>query len=156
MTVTMEKKNIKSFQKKFFKKPFKKSFKKSFKKPFKQGFKKAFGKSYKQSNTKKNVYWIQGLEAIRQRKEYYRTFKDRKKRTKKKRTLLYIFFLKKFKSLVDYTNINLLKIFLTKFGKIKANRKTRVNVQQHRKIAKAIRKARIEKLLPFSIKVLVS
>jgi len=43
----------------------------------------------------------------------------------------------------------LLKAFLTKYGKIRARRKTRVNIQQQRKVAKAIRKARAVGLIPF-------
>ena len=56
--------------------------------------------------------------------------------------------LKKFKT-IDYKNIKLLKAFLTKYGKIRARRKTRVNIQQQRRIAKAIRKARAVGLIPF-------
>lgn len=120
--------------------------------------KKPFGKSFgKQGNLKKkskNIYWEQGLEAIRLRKEYYKNFeKNKNKRHKKKKSLQYIFYLKKFKSTVEYTNVNLLRVFLTKYAKIKARRKTRVVVQQHKKIAKSIRKARIAGLIPFSCNI---
>lgn len=127
-------------------------------KPFSKIQKKPFGKSFgKQGNLKKkskNIYWEQGLEASRLRKEYYKNFeKNKNKRHKKKKSLQYIFYLKKFKSIVEYTNVRLLKVFLTKYAKIKAKRKTRVVVQQHKKIAKSIRKARIAGLLPFSCNI---
>jgi len=50
---------------------------------------------------------------------------------------------------IDYKNIKLLKAFLTKYGKIRSRRKTRVNVQKQRKVAKAIRKARAFGIIPF-------
>jgi small subunit ribosomal protein S18 len=65
-----------------------------------------------------------------------------------KKSLQYLLLLKKFKT-IDYKNIKLLKAFLTKYGKIRARRKTRVNIQQQRKVAKAIRKARAVGLIPF-------
>jgi small subunit ribosomal protein S18 len=65
-----------------------------------------------------------------------------------KKSLQYLLLLKKFKT-IDYKNIKLLKAFLTKYGKIRARRKTRVNIQQQRKVAKAIRKARSVGLIPF-------
>jgi len=67
---------------------------------------------------------------------------------KVKKSLQYLLLLKKFKT-IDYKNIKLLKAFLTKYGKIRARRKTRVNIQQQRKVAKAIRKARAVGLIPF-------
>jgi small subunit ribosomal protein S18 len=145
------------------KKPQPKAFsKKPLGKTFGKPLTKTFGKQGEQTNPNKkskniynkNIYWEQGLEAIRLRKEYYKNFeKNKNKRHKKKKSLQYIFYLKKFKSIVEYTNVRLLKVFLTKFAKIKAKRKTRVIVQQHRKIAKAIRKARIAGLLPFSCNI---
>jgi small subunit ribosomal protein S18 len=138
----------------FSKKPLGKTFGKPFAKTFgKQGKQVDVNKKNKNLYNK-NLYWEQGLEAIRLRKEYYKNFeKNKNKRHKKKKSLQYIFYLKKFKSVVEYTNVRLLKVFLTKFAKIKAKRKTRVVVQQHRKIAKAIRKARIAGLLPFSCNI---
>ena len=58
--------------------------------------------------------------------------------------------LKKFNNNIDYTNIRLLKAFLNKYGKIKPRRKTRLNVQKQREIAKAIRKSRALGLIPFT------
>ena len=61
--------------------------------------------------------------------------------------------LKKFNNVVDYKNIKLLKAFLTKYGKIRSRRKTRVSIQQQRAVAKAIRKSRAVGLIPFTCDV---
>ena len=50
---------------------------------------------------------------------------------------------------IDYKDIDLLKLFITEQGKILPRRATGVTVQQQRKIAKAIKQARILALLPF-------
>ena len=50
---------------------------------------------------------------------------------------------------IDYKDIELLSLFLTEQGKILPRRATGVTVQQQRKIAKAIKRARILSLLPF-------
>jgi small subunit ribosomal protein S18 len=50
---------------------------------------------------------------------------------------------------VDYKDIDLLSLFLTEQGKILPRRATGVTVQQQRKLAKAIKRARILSLLPF-------
>lgn len=50
---------------------------------------------------------------------------------------------------IDYKDIDLLKIFITEQGKILPRRATGVTVQQQRRIAKAIKRARILSLLPF-------
>lgn len=72
------------------------------------------------------------------------------KRPKKiRKSLQYLLLLKKFNNVIDYKNVKLLKAFLTKYGKIKARRKTRISVQKQRQIAKSIRKARAYKLIPF-------
>nr|YP_009497482.1 ribosomal protein S18 [Biddulphia tridens]AWT40195.1 ribosomal protein S18 [Biddulphia tridens] len=44
---------------------------------------------------------------------------------------------------IDYKDIELLKLFLTEQGKIIPRRATGVTVQQQRKLAKAIKRARI-------------
>ncbi len=101
-----------------------------------------FNKDKKNSNwaTKpKRTNWDQSLRST--------TTKTTKVK-KIKKSLQYLLLLKKFKT-IDYKNIKLLKAFLTKYGKIRARRKTRVNIQQQRKIAKAIRKARAVGLIPF-------
>jgi small subunit ribosomal protein S18 len=49
----------------------------------------------------------------------------------------------------DYKNTDLLSLFLTEQGKIIPRRATGVTVQQQRKLAKAIKRARILSLLPF-------
>jgi small subunit ribosomal protein S18 len=50
---------------------------------------------------------------------------------------------------IDYKDNNFLKLFVTEQGKILPRRATGVRVQQQRKIAKAIKKARILSLFPF-------
>ena len=50
---------------------------------------------------------------------------------------------------IDYKDIDLLKLFVTEQGKILPRRATGVTVQQQRKLAKAIKRARILSLLPF-------
>ena len=50
---------------------------------------------------------------------------------------------------IDYKNIDLLTIFVTEQGKILPRRATGVTVQQQRKLAKAIKRARILSLFPF-------
>ena len=50
---------------------------------------------------------------------------------------------------IDYEDIDLLKLFITEQGKILPRRATGVTVQQQRKLAKAIKRARILALLPF-------
>ena len=61
--------------------------------------------------------------------------------------------LKKFNDLIDFKNIKLLRAFLTKYGKIRPRRKTRVSIQTQKKVAKAIRKARAFRLIPFTCDV---
>nr|AWT38670.1 ribosomal protein S18 [Licmophora sp.] len=50
---------------------------------------------------------------------------------------------------IDYKDIDLLSLFLTEQGKILPRRATGVTVQQQRKLAKAIKQARVLSLLPF-------
>lgn len=50
---------------------------------------------------------------------------------------------------VTYKNVKLLKLFLTQQGKILPRRITGLNIQQQKKITKAIKRARILSLLPF-------
>lgn len=81
---------------------------------------------------------------------------SRSGRVKKiKKSLQYLLLLKKFNDIVDYKNIRLLKAFLTKYGKIRPRRKTRISIQKQRAVAKAIRKARALKLIPFTCEVKV-
>lgn len=90
---------------------------------------------------KKRVNWNQSLKT---------SLSKTAKGTKIKKSLQYVLLLKKFNNLIDYKNIKLLKAFLTKYGKIRPRRKTRVKVQQQRSVAKAIRKARSFGLIPFT------
>ena len=50
---------------------------------------------------------------------------------------------------IDYKDIDLLALFVTDQGKILPRRATGVTVQQQRKLAKAIKRARILSLFPF-------
>jgi small subunit ribosomal protein S18 len=52
---------------------------------------------------------------------------------------------------IDYKDSNFLKLFVTEQGKILPRRATGVSVQQQRKIAKAIKKARILSLFSFIV-----
>jgi ribosomal protein S18 len=90
--------------------------------------------------SKKNNNWNQSLKSTS-------TTTITKKRIRK--SLQYLLILKKFDNVIDYTNIKLLSAFLNRYGKIKPRRKTRLSIQQQRSVAKAIRKARAHKLLPY-------
>ena len=50
---------------------------------------------------------------------------------------------------IDYKDIDLLRLFITEQGKILPRRATGVTIQQQRKIAKAIKRARVLGLFPF-------
>ena len=50
---------------------------------------------------------------------------------------------------IDYKDIDLLTLFVTEQGKILPRRTTGVTVQQQRKLAKAIKRARMLSLFPF-------
>ena len=75
------------------------------------------------------------------------------KRKRIRRSLQYLLLLKKFDNVVDYKNLKLLSAFLTKHGKIRSRRKTRISIQQQKQISKAIRKARAVGLIPFTCDV---
>jgi len=94
---------------------------------------------------KKRTNWNQSLKSIKTTKL--------NKSKKVKKSLQYLLVLKKFNNLIDYKNVKLLRAFLTKYGKIRARRKTRISVQKQHAIAKAIRKARALKLIPFTVDV---
>jgi ribosomal protein S18 len=90
---------------------------------------------------KKRINWNQSLKSVGTKSA---------KPTKIKKSLQYLMLLKKFKNVIDFKNIKLLKAFLTKYGKIRPRRKTRVSVQYQRSVSKAIRKARAFGLIPFT------
>jgi len=103
-------------------------------------------KNPKAGGLKKRNNWNQSLRLT--------TTSTKVSRPKKiKKSLQYLLILKKFNNIVDYKNIKLLKAFLTKYGKIRSRRKTRVSIQQQRAIAKAIRKSRAVGLIPFTCDV---
>ena len=90
--------------------------------------------------SKKNNNWNQSLKS-----------KDSKKVPKRRvrKSLQYLLILKKFNNVIDYKNIKILLAFVNQYGKIKPRRKTRLSIQKQRAVAKAIRKARDLKLLPY-------
>jgi small subunit ribosomal protein S18 len=58
----------------------------------------------------------------------------------------------KLDQVINYKDINLLKIFITKHGKILSRRTTNLTVKQQKELKKAIKRARILNLLFFVIK----
>ena len=50
---------------------------------------------------------------------------------------------------IEYKDINRLNLFLTEHGKILPRRVTGITLQQQKKLAKAVKQARILALLPF-------
>jgi len=50
---------------------------------------------------------------------------------------------------IDYKNVELLKKYITKFGKITPRYYTGVTLKNQKKLANAIKKARIMALIPF-------
>ena len=95
---------------------------------------------------KKRINWSQSLKSVSTKAI---------KSTKIKKSLQYILLLKKFKNIISYRNIKLLKAFLNKFGKIRPRRKTRIKVQHQHAVAKSIRKARAFGLIPFTCNVII-
>lgn len=65
-----------------------------------------------------------------------------------RKNLNFILLLKNFNENIDFKNIKVLKLFLTKNGKIQPRRKTRISSFNQRKIACAIKKARAYNLIP--------
>ena len=106
-------------------------------------------------------YWnkdkkTRSVDTGKKRTNWNQSLKSTKivKSTKKiKKSLQYLLLLKKFNNIVDYKNIKLLKAFLTKYGKIRSRRKTRITVQKQHAIAKAIRRSRAVGLIPFACSV---
>jgi small subunit ribosomal protein S18 len=52
---------------------------------------------------------------------------------------------------IDYKNIDLLHSFLSRQGKIRPRRSTKLTLKQQRKLAKSVKQARILNLLPFVV-----
>ena len=106
-------------------------------------------------------YWNQKQKrnaagADKKRTNWNQSLRSTSKSTKPKRikkSLQYLLLIKKFNNIIDYKNIKLLKAFLTKYGKIRPRRKTRISIQKQHKIAKSIRKSRALGLIPFTCDV---
>jgi len=103
-----------------------------------------WNKDKKFTPKKKRINWNQSLNTNSSKAT---------KSNKIKRSLQYILLLKKFNNVIDYKNVKLLKAFLTKYGKIRPRRKTRITVQQQKLISKSIRKARAYGLIPFTFDI---
>lgn len=73
-----------------------------------------------------------------------------KTRTYAPRSKDYTLLLKKYNFAIEYTNLELLRAFLTSYGQILSRIQTRITVQQQAQIAKSIRRARTEGLIPFT------
>jgi len=95
---------------------------------------------------KKRTNWNQTLRSA--------SAKPNKPKKLKKR-IQYLLVLKKFNNVIDYKNIKLLKAFLTKFGKIRPRRKTRITIQKQHAVARAIRRSRASGLIPFTCDVTI-
>lgn len=73
----------------------------------------------------------------------------KKKETKKEKKIKRRKYILKAAKKVTYKDVNLLKIFLTRQGKILPRKITGLTAQQQKKISKAVKHARILALLPF-------
>ena len=101
-------------------------------------------------------YWNKDKDKDKKRTNWNQSLRSTTKTNKPKKlrkSLQYLLVLKKFNNVIDYKNIKLLKAFLTKYGKIRPRRKTRISVQQQRLISKAIRKSRAFGVIPFTCDV---
>ena len=70
-----------------------------------------------------------------------------------KNNLNFTFLLNYFNNIIDYKNIKLLKIFLSKEGKIYSRKETGITLKQQHLIKKSIKKARSLGLIPNLIRV---
>jgi len=102
-----------------------------------------------QKEKKKRINWSQVPSLI------VRLKIKEEERKRLKRRLQYVFLLRKFNNVIDFTNLKLLKGFVTKFGKIKSRRKTKLPVQYHKRMTKAIKRARCSGILPHSCNVVI-
>ena len=58
----------------------------------------------------------------------------------------------KLDKIINYKDINLLKNFITEYGKILSRRSTNLTVKQQKELKKAIKRARFLNLLPYVLK----
>lgn len=101
-------------------------------------------------------YWNKDKDKDKKRSNWNQSLRSSSKTSRPKKirkSLQYLLVLKRFDNVVDYKNVKLLKAFLTKYGKIRPRRKTRISVQQQRLISKAIRKSRAMGVIPFTCDV---
>ncbi|RZL51202.1 MAG: 30S ribosomal protein S18 [Pedobacter sp.] len=106
-----------------------------------------------ESSKKNLIYWKQRYRSVNNLKTAKANFIAGKPEAfsneKAEGSLKYVSYLQTPAASFTYSNIKLLKMFITKSGKIKPRRRTRVSLGQQRKLSKAIRKARSFGLLPF-------
>jgi small subunit ribosomal protein S18 len=100
--------------------------------------------NYPSVGVKQNVIWNQSLDFEKS---------NVLRNTRLKKSLQYILFFKEYCKNINYTNIKLLSVFLTKHGKIQPRRKTRISTKSQRLISRAIRKARAVGILPYQFNV---
>jgi len=62
----------------------------------------------------------------------------------------YTLLLKKYNFVIEYTNLELLRAFLSTYGQILPRIQTRISLQQQVQMGKALRRARAERLIPFT------
>lgn len=99
--------------------------------------------SYKPKKLKKKrVNWYQITPRARKKKRLLA------ERARKKKLFRFALFIRIFGKPADINNTLILKAFLTKFGKIKSRRKTRISPQDQRKVSNLIKKARSFQLIP--------
>jgi len=80
---------------------------------------------------------------------------------KVKRSFRFLFFLRSEEkkneiigTKIQFTDVNFLRVFLTKYGKIRSRHITRLKMYQQKEISKLIRRARSSRLIPLNLTVL--
>jgi ribosomal protein S18 len=114
---------------------------------------KDFGKWNK--NKQDEIYFRQRSLKFKSTQKFKQKIKKKKKI---KKSLAYKLFFnqeeKKYEKSITYTNLAFLKVYLTRYGKIRSRQLTKLKIFEQSKIAKLIRKARSLKLVPLKFNVL--
>ena len=100
-----------------------------------------FGNNKLSLKTKSKNYGISNLKSTNISKV--------EKNSKEIKNLAYSKIVKKFQKQINYKNLKFLRIFLTKQGKIRGRRTTKIEIRDHRLISKSIKRARCVGLIPF-------
>jgi len=98
---------------------------------------------------KKKINFNQNLKTINI--NFVNLIKKNNDLLKLKKKFEYLFNLKNLKTKINSNKIDFLKLFLTKQGKIVSNTESLIPIKLHRLVSKFIRRARIDKLIPFQI-----